>query len=163
MTAKRNYEGLFLLDAGNPDFESASQPVRTILGRSQADILSLKPWDERRLAYEIQGRRRGLYVLAYFAADPASLSEIERDCELSEQVLRSMILHKETLTQEQINAETPVTSGASRVGAGEEVIGEPPAEDPRRDRGDRDRGDRDRGRGRDFEAPSIDVIDGDQA
>ena len=158
MTAKRNYEGLFLLDAGNPDFEVASQPVRTVLGRYQAEILSIKPWDERRLAYEIQGRRRGLYILAYFAADPASMTEIERDCELSEQILRSIILHKEVLTQEQINAETPVTSGASRVGA-EEVVGEPPAEEPRRDR--YDRGDRDRRR--DFEVPSIDVIDGEQA
>ncbi len=120
MTAKRTYEGLFLLDAGQPDFEAASQSVRALLARYQADILSIKPWDERRLAYEIQGRRRGLYALTYFAVDPAHMSEIEHDCELSEQILRSMILHKEALTQEQINAETPVTSGASRVGQEEE-------------------------------------------
>ncbi len=120
MTAKRTYEGLFLLDAAQPDFEAASRPVRALLERYQADVLSIKPWDERRLAYEIQGRRRGLYVLTYFAVDPAHMSEIEHDCELSEQILRSMILHKEALTQEQINAETPVTSGASRVGQEEE-------------------------------------------
>jgi len=131
MTAKRTYEGLFLLDAGQPDFEAASRPVRALLERYQADILSIKPWDERRLAYEIQGRRRGLYVLTYFAVDPAHMSEIEHDCELSEQILRSMILHKEALTQEQINAETPVTSGASRVGQEEE---EAPASDEEEDR-----------------------------
>ncbi len=131
MTAKRTYEGLFLLDAGQPDFEAASRPVRSLLERYQADILSIKPWDERRLAYEIQGRRRGLYVLTYFAVDPAHMSEIEHDCELSEQILRSMILHKEALTQEQINAETPVTSGASRVGQEEE---EAPAGDEEEDR-----------------------------
>jgi len=131
MTAKRTYEGLFLLDAGQPDFEAASRPVRGLLERYQADILSIKPWDERRLAYEIQGRRRGLYVLTYFAVDPAHMSEIEHDCELSEQILRSMILHKEALTQEQINAETPVTSGASRVGQEEE---EAPAGDEEEDR-----------------------------
>lgn len=136
MTAKRTYEGLFLLDAGNPDFESASAAVKTILGRYNAEILAIKPWDERRLAYEVQGRRRGLYVLAYFSADPAVLAEVERDCELSEQILRSMILHKEALTPEQINAETPFTSGASR--GGEEPIIPEPVEEPPRRRRDRD-------------------------
>lgn len=153
MTAKRTYEGLFLIDAGQPDFEAASQPIRTLLARYQADVLSIKPWDERRLAYEIQGRRRGLYVLAYFAVEPAHMSEIEHDAELSEQILRSMILHKETLTQEQIDAETPVTSGASRVGQDEDILPPPEEEEPRGRRGEEGGEFRGRRRSREEGAP----------
>ena len=111
---KATYEGMFLLDAGNPDFQAASEPVRTILDRNEVTTLAIKLWDERRLAYEIQGRRRGLYVLSYFESDPLRIAEIERDCRLDERVLRVLLLRREGLTQEQIQAETPASLGTRR-------------------------------------------------
>lgn len=111
---KATYEGMFLLDAGNPDFQAASEPVRTILDRNEATTLAFKAWDERRLAYEIKGRRRGLYVLSFFECDPLRLTEIERDCRLDERVLRVLLLRREGLTEEQIQAETPASIGAQR-------------------------------------------------
>ncbi len=111
---KASYEGMFLLDAGNPDFQAASEPVRTILDRNGATTLAIKPWDERRLAYEIKGRRRGLYVLSFFEADPLRIAEIENDCRLDERVLRMLLLRREGLTQEQIQAETPTSLGTRR-------------------------------------------------
>jgi len=110
MTDKKIYEGMFLLDAGNPDFEASSQPVRTMLERSEAELLAIKPWDERRLAYEIKGRKRGLYVLTYFKLDPGKVTELERDVELDEDVLRMLVLRRDHLTDEQINAQTPAMS-----------------------------------------------------
>ena len=115
MTPKsRTYEGMFLVDAGKSDFEAAAEPIRNILARSQAEILSIKPWDEKRLAYQIRGRRRALYVLTYFKADPASTSDIEQHCDLSEDILRVMILRHDNLTDEQINAKTPAETASAR-------------------------------------------------
>jgi len=111
---KATYEGMFLLDAGNPDFQAASEPVRTILNRNEVTTLALKLWDERRLAYEIKGRRRGLYVLSYFASDPARIADIENDCRLDERILRVLLLRRQELTEEQIQAETPASLGAHR-------------------------------------------------
>jgi small subunit ribosomal protein S6 len=111
-----SYEAMFLLDAGNTDFEAASEPVRSILTRYEAQILSFKPWDDRKLAYEIRGRKRGLYVLAHFKSDPLKIVEIEHDCELDERVLRQLILRRDKLTQEQIDAPTPALN-AQRVAA----------------------------------------------
>jgi len=108
-----SYEGMFLLDSGS-DFDAASEPVKGILTRYTTEILAFKPWDDRKLAYEIRGRKRGLYVLAYFKADPEKIREIEHDCELDERVLRQLILRRDKLTQEQIDAQTPAT-GAPRV------------------------------------------------
>ncbi len=107
----QTYEGMFLMDAGQPDFEAASAPVRNILTRYVGEMLAFKLWDERRLAYEIKGRKRGMYILAYFKADPQMIVEIERDCRLDERILRSMLLRRETLTEAEINAEPPITSG----------------------------------------------------
>ncbi len=110
----RTYEGMFLVDAGKSDFEAAAKPIRNILDRSQAEILSIKPWDERRLAYEIRGRRRALYVLTYFKVDPVSASDIERHCDLSEEILRVLILRHDDLTDERIKAKTPAEVAAAR-------------------------------------------------
>jgi small subunit ribosomal protein S6 len=114
---KRFYEGMFLLEAGGSDFQAASEPVRTVLERNQAEVLSLKPWDERRLAYEIEGRRRGLYVLTYFKAVPAHIAEMEHDCELNEKILRMLVLRRDNLKEEEIGAETPATAGQRRAAA----------------------------------------------
>jgi small subunit ribosomal protein S6 len=115
MSAKaRTYEGMFLLEGGNPDFETVSEPIRKILARSEAEILSIRPWDERRLAYEIRGHKRGLYILTYFKADPSRITEIEHDCKLNEKILRAIILHRERLTDAEIREETPATKAAQR-------------------------------------------------
>jgi len=115
----KTYEGMFLLDAGNPDFKAASEPVHNVLNRYKAEILSIKPWDERRLAYQIRGHKRGLYVLVYFKTDPTNVVEIQRDCQLDEKILRTLILHKDRLSDEEINADTPATGGSRRPPATE--------------------------------------------
>ena len=152
----KTYEGMFLLEAGQANFEEAVEPVRTLFTRNQAEVLHLKKWDERRLAYEIRGRRRGLYVLAYFKVDPLKITDIERDAQLDEKVLRSLILTAEDISAEVLAAQTP-----SEIHGGRPPEERERSEDDdwrgRRDRDrdrDRDRGDRDRGdRRRRDEAP----------
>ena len=77
-------------------------------------VAPLEDRDAMEMMDEIRGRKRGLYVLAYFKADPEKIREIEHDCELDERVLRQLILRRDKLTQEQIDAQTPAT-GAPRV------------------------------------------------
>jgi small subunit ribosomal protein S6 len=115
----KTYEGMFLLDAGNPDFEAAAAPVREVLARAEAEVLSFKPWDDRRLAYDIEGRKRGLFVLAYFKADPARIAEMEHEIQLSEKILRAMVLSADHLDEDKIQAETPATLAAARKASAE--------------------------------------------
>ncbi|HUS91665.1 MAG TPA: 30S ribosomal protein S6 [Phycisphaerae bacterium] len=114
---KQTYEAMFLVDSGSGDFEAASQPAQLALSRNEAEVLSFKPWDERRLAFDIDGRRRGLYILAYFKAPSGRIADLERDCQLDERVLRLLVLRREELSEEEINAETPATAGARRAAA----------------------------------------------
>jgi small subunit ribosomal protein S6 len=99
------YEGLFLFpQAQSGNLQGALDHLKDILGRVQAEIISLRKWDERRLAYEIKGNKRGVYFLVYFRAPGAALTAIERACNLSELLLRSMIVRADHLTTEQMEA-----------------------------------------------------------
>jgi small subunit ribosomal protein S6 len=107
--AKRLYEGLFLIDSGEAasDWDGIIEMIRKMLERGQGEILSIRKWDDRRLAYSISGKDRGTYILAYFNAPTASISGIERDIRLSERIMRAMILRGDEITQADMEKETP--------------------------------------------------------
>ncbi len=88
------YECMFLLDTNKVagDVANADRQLRTIFERNNAEVLVSRPWDERRLMYQIGNQKKGLYYLTYFSAEGKSLVGIESDCKLSEMVMRQMIL-----------------------------------------------------------------------
>lgn len=97
------YEGLFLLSqsvAG--DLNVATDHLKQIFERSQCEVIVLRKWDERRLAYPIKGQKRGVYFLAYFNAPPRQIANLERDVNLSEHLLRCMILKADHLGEVEI-------------------------------------------------------------
>lgn len=110
----KTYEGMFLLDAGQPNFDEAVQPIQAVLDRNEASVVHMKKWDERRLAYEIGGRRRGLYVLTYFKADPEAIGRIERDVQLNESILRVLILAADHVSGETMETLTPAEAESKR-------------------------------------------------
>lgn len=91
---KRLYEGLFLLrqEAVTVDFQGCVDFLRHVFDRANAEVLVLRRWEERRLAYDIRGQRRGVFLLAYFKAAGPQLANIERDCRLSDQILRTLVI-----------------------------------------------------------------------
>ena len=66
-----------------------------VFAHAEAEVLVLRKWDERKLAYPIRGQKRGVYVLAIFKARGTQIANIERDCNLSEQVTRCLIIQAE--------------------------------------------------------------------
>ncbi|MGD0784682.1 MAG: 30S ribosomal protein S6 [Sedimentisphaerales bacterium] len=106
---KRLYEALFLVDSGEAasDWQGINDHVKKIMERNEAEILSIRKWDERPLAYPIMGRKRGTYILVYFNALCVKLSAIERDTQLSERILRVIILRGDHITPEDMAKDTP--------------------------------------------------------
>ena len=101
----RTYEGMFLFpQSATANLQEAADHVKSILDRCGATIVSFRKWDDRRLAYEVQGNKRGVYFLAYFTAPTSALAEIERRCNLSEELLRMMITSAEHIPAEIIEA-----------------------------------------------------------
>lgn len=99
------YEGMFLFpQTVSADLQSAADHVLETLSKGGAEVISLCKWDERRLAYDIKGNKRGVYFLTYFKCDAQKLTLIERDCRLSEKLLRSMITRADHVSAEQMLA-----------------------------------------------------------
>jgi len=109
---KRLYEGLFLVDSAQAtaDWDAVVGLIKNILERADAEIVSMRKWDERKLAYEIDGKARGTYILCYFMAAGKKIRDIERDVRLSEQIMRVLILNAEAMSQEDIEKDTPATA-----------------------------------------------------
>ncbi|MFO0831001.1 MAG: 30S ribosomal protein S6 [Phycisphaerales bacterium] len=100
------YEAMFLIGQSQTgDLAAIIQHIDEIMQRGHATVISMKKWDERRLAYEIKGQKRGLYVLVYFRAPGDQLSHIERDCNLSEKILRAIVLRADHLTDDEMKAQ----------------------------------------------------------
>ncbi len=57
-----------------------------------AELKKIAPWERRRLAYEIKGRRDGIFILAELRADPKVVAELENQLKVSEQVLRHLVV-----------------------------------------------------------------------
>ena len=95
------YEGLFLLpQAAGSDLSNAADLVKSLLEKVGAEIIAFSKWDERRLAYEIKGNKRGVFFLCYFKLAGDQMAALERHCLLSEDLLRFMLTRAD-----QVNAE----------------------------------------------------------
>ncbi|MBK7404450.1 MAG: 30S ribosomal protein S6 [Phycisphaerales bacterium] len=100
---KALYESMFLISqAEAADLGSIVSHIEEILRRGHTEIVGIRKWDERRLAYEIDKQRRGFYLLCYFRAPAESLAHIERDCNLSERILRVMILRADHIGEAEL-------------------------------------------------------------
>lgn len=99
----KRYEGMFLFDAAVVrDWASIEQEVRRLCERIDAELLVCVKFDERKLAYEVNKRKRGTYVLTYFNAPPERIHDLERDVHLSEDVLRVLVLRADHVTEEKL-------------------------------------------------------------
>lgn len=100
------------MDSGRAasDWEGINSTIDKILTKNGAEVVSLNKWDERKLAYEIKGKARGTYLLTYFNSDPTWIAAMERDVQLSEDIMRVMILRTDRMSTEDIEKETPAMS-----------------------------------------------------
>ncbi len=112
------YEAMFIVNsnAAKENYEKVESEALACLTRHGAEIVNAIKWDERRMSYEIKNQKRGAYILCHFNAEPDAIVKAERQCRLSETVLRVLITidvdGPEALPASSIGAEThaPVSS-----------------------------------------------------
>lgn len=107
--AVKLYEGMFLVDTAlaASDWEGVNDFIKGILQKAGAEILSMKKWDDRKLAYDIAGKNRGTYILVFFKVEGDKVREIERSVQLSERVMRVLILNIDEMGPEYMEKPTP--------------------------------------------------------
>ena len=106
----RLYEGMFLFDANlaSKDWPGLEQHVEDLLKKHSAELVYSERWPDRKLGYEVKGCRKGTYYLTYFNGQPDAIDGLERDCQLSDRILRVLVLYDKALVedcQKRINKE----------------------------------------------------------
>jgi len=76
--------------------------IRHAIERHGGEIIALRKWDERRFAFEMGKSKRGFYILTYFRCDPTGIAAIDREANLSELILRQMILKADHLSEDEM-------------------------------------------------------------
>jgi len=88
---------MLILDSNrySRDQAGVSGQIAKFVQAAGGEMLVSRVWEERRLAYPIDGHRKGTYWLSYFKLESRQVAAIERECQLSESILRSLILKVE--------------------------------------------------------------------
>ena len=98
--AMRPYETMIVFDTAVD-----AQTIQIALDRALETIRSsggspgnIDRWGKRPLAYEINKRKEGYYVLVEFSGEPSTVVELDRILTLSDEVLRFKILRRHAKT-----------------------------------------------------------------
>ncbi|HED64393.1 MAG TPA: 30S ribosomal protein S6 [Planctomycetes bacterium] len=120
----RTYECMFLIDNDvvRAGWKEAKATVAELIEKHGGTVVTARRWAERRLAYPIRHKNRATYLLSYCDCDPTQLGALRRDLDISETVMRYLIL-----AVDEIPAEEHDLSAAEN---GEDfVLPEPPPDD----------------------------------
>ena len=90
-----NYETIFVIDASLSEEEiTAISDKFTALIAANGTTESVDVWGKRRLAYPIDYKTEGYYVLVNFASEAEFITELERVYNITDGVLRTIVIRK---------------------------------------------------------------------
>lgn len=91
-----NYELMFILDPTLED-EKKDATVETVKGiiETEGEVGNVDVWGMRKLAYPIQKKNEGYYVVVEFKAEPTLPKELDRRLRISDNVMRHLIVNKD--------------------------------------------------------------------
>lgn len=117
-----SYETMFIvdLDAGEAGVKATVSKFTDMIS-ANAELVEVNEWGKRRLAYPINDKPEGYYVVATFKSASDFPSELDRNYNIDESIMRSLIVKLEF---EAVKHEAPVveeTAAATEAPATEEV------------------------------------------
>lgn len=88
------YESMFIFDSNAyaRDPSAVSGAVPRMVEQCGGEILVSRLWNDQKLAYPIDGHRKGTYWLSYFRMDSSKVVEFNRACRLNDNILRNLTL-----------------------------------------------------------------------
>ena len=94
---KNFYESLFIVDVtgGEDAVKTSVEKFVGLINNNAETVYEVNEWGKRRLAYPINDKPEGYYVVVTFKADPEFPAEFERLANIDESILRSMVIRLE--------------------------------------------------------------------
>lgn len=92
--AENVYECMFIFNANayarNP--AGVAKTVEDLVNSVGGEMLASRLWNEQKLAYPINGNRKGAYWLTYFRVEGTEMAKFNRSCQLNDSILRHMAI-----------------------------------------------------------------------
>ncbi len=90
----REYEMTFIIspDLEQEQVDSTVEDVRKLIAGLGGKVTKVEPWGRRRLAYPIEKKREGIYIVMQMQLPPEAVKELERSLLLNEAILRHLIV-----------------------------------------------------------------------
>ena len=94
--ATANYEVLYIIDpdAGEEGTQSLVERFKALVEKN-GTITEMDEWGSRKLAYPINDKNDGYYVLTTFTSTPDFPAELDRVLKITDGIMRSMIICKD--------------------------------------------------------------------
>ncbi len=91
------YEALYIIlpDLDETATHASIEKFNAIVESNGGEVVSVDEWGKRKLAYMIDYKAEGYYVLMSFQGAPELPKELERNFKNDEQILRYMVTRKE--------------------------------------------------------------------
>jgi small subunit ribosomal protein S6 len=106
--ALRRYETIFITRVDMPpeETEELIERYKSIVTSLEGSMIKVEKWGKRKLAYPIEKRKEGFYVLFDFGGESKIVLEIERNFKIDDKVMRFQTVKiADSITQEEIEKE----------------------------------------------------------
>lgn len=95
----RHYEAMYIVDADTPDegLEAIIEKYKKVIVDGGGEVSSAEKWEKGRrpLAYEINKKRDGMYLMMQFTANTEAPKELDRVFRINnDEVLRHLIVRQ---------------------------------------------------------------------
>ena len=90
-----NYEVVFIVDPAQGEEAVAAQVnnFKTLIEQNASNV-EVEEWGTRKLAYPINYKTEGYYVLMNFTSEPSFPRELDRKLRIADGIMRSLIVCK---------------------------------------------------------------------
>ena len=92
-----DYEATYIIDTNLPEEQATGiiDKYRGVVTNAGGTVDDVDVWEPRRLAFEVKGRREGVYVVMNFRSEPAAKDELDRIFRISDDAIRHLIIKQD--------------------------------------------------------------------
>ncbi|NLP11963.1 30S ribosomal protein S6 [bacterium] len=125
----RTYETVIVIDSllKPEEIDSIINKYERFISANGGKVSSMDRWGKRRLAYEINKRQYGFYVLIRFEGPSAMIKQLDREYRLNESLLRTKIIKLDDKALKVLMQQTAAAAPAEAPAA---PVTEAPATEP---------------------------------
>ena len=95
----RHYEAMYIVDPDTPEenIEGVLEKYKKVITDAGGEVSSAALWEKGRrpLAYAINRKREGIYVLMQFVSDADAPKELDRIFKINDDVMRHLVVRQD--------------------------------------------------------------------